>query len=116
MQEQAEGVGPEAVIGEAVAGQGVPEVFDAVLGIATVDVEVVERERVIVAGGDDEAGVRAFEQDLGLEDDAARAGPGVSLIAGLASEADLRPTLFSALAAGFFQEWGRQPFERRVGG
>src|SRR5215212_1543991 len=41
MQEQAELVRPEAVVGQAVGGQGVLEVLDEVLRLAAVDVGIV---------------------------------------------------------------------------
>ena len=42
MQEQVEGVGPEAMVTEAVGLQGVLEVLDEVLGLPAVDMEVVD--------------------------------------------------------------------------
>ena len=98
MQQQAEGVGPEAVVAEAVGRKRVLEVFDPVLGIAAIDVVVVEGEGRVVPGGHDEAGVRAFSEDLGLEDDAAGMGPGGGLIAGLAGQADLGAALLALRA------------------
>src|SRR6186997_1393969 len=77
VQEEAEGVGPEAVIAEAIGGQGVLEILDPVLRLAPVDVAVIDDERVVGPGGHDEAGVGPLQEDLGLEDDPARVGPGV---------------------------------------
>src|SRR5215212_1147992 len=57
VQEQAEGVGPEAVVAEAVGAEGVLEVLDPVLRLAAVDVPVVEGQRLVGAAGDHEAGV-----------------------------------------------------------
>src|SRR5262245_37838492 len=57
VEEESELVGPEAVAGEAVGEAGELEVADPLLGGAAGDVEVVDGEGVVVAGGDDEAGV-----------------------------------------------------------
>src|SRR5215212_4133850 len=75
VQEQAELVGPEAMATQAVGEAGELEVADPLLGLAAVDVVIVDGERVVGAGGDDEAGVGALGKRLGLVDDAAGAGP-----------------------------------------
>src|SRR5579884_3026197 len=62
-------------------------VWLAVLGRASVHVEIVERLRWIGTGGDDEAGVRSFGQGFGFVDDAALPLPTAGLIGGLAHQA-----------------------------
>ena len=57
MEQQAELVGPEAMATETIGEAGELEVADPLLGGAARDVEVVDGERVVGAGGDDEAGV-----------------------------------------------------------
>src|SRR5262249_24610228 len=79
VQQQAEPVGPEPVAGEAVGEAGCLEVLDPPLGLAAVDVPPVVRLRRLGAGGDDEAGVGAVLQRLGVEDDPALPRPGVGL-------------------------------------
>jgi hypothetical protein len=75
VQDDAEGVGPEAAVAEAVGGERVLPVLYPVLGRAAGDVPVVERRRRVGTGGDDEAGVGALGERLGLEDDPPRAQP-----------------------------------------
>ena len=47
MQQQAEGIGPEAVVTQAICLERILEVFQVVLGLATIDVPVIERQRRI---------------------------------------------------------------------
>ena len=64
VEEQAELIGDETVITEAIALAGTLEVLDPQFWRATVHIEVVEGQWLIVPGGDDEAGVWSLRQGL----------------------------------------------------
>src|ERR687884_309605 len=80
VQEEAELVGPEAVVAQAGGEARALEVLYPQLGLAPVHVPVIQRLRLVRAGGDDEAGVGAFGQGRGLVDDAARVRPTLGLV------------------------------------
>ena len=70
MEQQAELIGPEAVAAEPIGKAAVLEIIDPLLGRAPLHVPIVEGERSVSAGRDDEAEVGALVQRLGFVDDA----------------------------------------------
>jgi hypothetical protein len=56
MQQQTEGICPEAVIAQAVRFDGVLQVLEPVLGFTSVDVPVIDCQRVLLAGSNDKLG------------------------------------------------------------
>jgi hypothetical protein len=115
MQGQAEGIGPEAVVTQAVGEAGPFQILDPELRLAPVDIERIERGRFVGAGGDDEAGIGSLEEGFRLVDDAALPVPRARLVDGLRGQpgglAGGRPQ-----GLGLLEERGGQGFEPRVGG
>ncbi len=89
MEDEAELVGPEAVVAQTVGDAGALEVLDPAFGRAAINVPVVEGRGRVGPCGDDEAGVGSLVQGFGLVDDASLPAPGLSLIGCLAHQADL---------------------------
>src|SRR5213593_1683763 len=81
MQEQAEGVGQEAVTAQAVGAEAVLKFLDAILTLAAVVVEGEDRGGTTGAVGNHEAQVGSGGGVFGLVADAALARPGAGTMA-----------------------------------
>src|SRR5512146_1331147 len=115
VQQQAEGVGQEAVAAQAVGTEAVLEFLDAVLALAAIVVEGKDFGSATGAVGDHKAQVGADGGVLGLVADAALMRPGAGAVAE-AGEAALRQlTAAKAPLQAFLQALGTA-LKDRVGG